>query len=404
MSRMEPRIIKTEKEYKLALSEVEELVALDPDPGTCDSNRLELLSLLISKYEDENFPIPNPDPIEAIRFRMDQQGLSHRDLVPYLGSRSRVSEILSGKRPLTLSMIRALHAGLGIPADVLVKDPIQCIPEDLDIDWRKFPLAEMRKRGWISTDTKNLQDSAEDIVRAFLEPLGNSQAISALYRRTLTGRSARATDRYATLAWTARVTIRALDQPVIPSKRKLDLNFMKEVVQLSWSERGPRTAREFLQKNGIHLVVERHLPRTHIDGAAMLAPTGNPVIGLTLRHDRLDNFWFTLLHELAHVIFHLRDQTETFVDDMDVHTTNDMREQEADRHALEAAIPRSRWKRSKALRHQTPNAIQEFANSLRVHPAIVAGRLRFELRNYRLFSQLVGYHEVRQHFPEVKWH
>ena len=80
----------------------------------------ELLALTVESYEKERFPIAPPDPVDADRFRMDQAGLSQRDLVSYLGSKSKVSEVLSGKRPLTLSMIRALHDGLGIPADVLL--------------------------------------------------------------------------------------------------------------------------------------------------------------------------------------------------------------------------------------------------------------------------------------------
>ena len=86
---MDARIIKTSAEYKRALTEVESLIALDPDPGTEIADRLDLLSLLIEKYESENFPIELPDPIEAIKFRMDEQGLKQRDLIPFIGSKSK---------------------------------------------------------------------------------------------------------------------------------------------------------------------------------------------------------------------------------------------------------------------------------------------------------------------------
>ncbi len=117
------KVIKTEEQYEEALARVETLLDIDPETGTDESDELELLTLLIVDYEKIHFPIDLPDPIEAIKFRMEQQGLTNKDLIPYLGSRSRVSEVLSRKRPLTLNMIRALHRGLGIPAEVLLNEP-----------------------------------------------------------------------------------------------------------------------------------------------------------------------------------------------------------------------------------------------------------------------------------------
>ena len=116
-------IIKTDEQYEEALARVEELMDIEPDPGSEDADRLELLTLLISNYEKEHFPLEMPDPIEAIKFRLEQQQLSQKDLIPYLGSRGRVSEVLNRKRPLTLKMIRSLHKGLGIPAEVLIQAP-----------------------------------------------------------------------------------------------------------------------------------------------------------------------------------------------------------------------------------------------------------------------------------------
>ncbi len=116
-------IIKTDEQYEEALVVVEELMDSDPEPGTGDADKLELLILLISNYEKERFPMEMPDPIEAIKFRMEQQQLSQKDLIPYIGSRSRVSEVLKRKRPLTLKMIRHLYQGLGIPAEVLIQEP-----------------------------------------------------------------------------------------------------------------------------------------------------------------------------------------------------------------------------------------------------------------------------------------
>ncbi len=115
---MEPRVLKTETEYEVALARVEGL--MDAEPGTPEGDDLELWSMLVEDYEERHHPVPLPDPIAAIRFRMEQAGLRDADMVVYLGNKSKVSEVLSGKRPLSLSMIRRLHEGLGIPAEVLL--------------------------------------------------------------------------------------------------------------------------------------------------------------------------------------------------------------------------------------------------------------------------------------------
>jgi HTH-type transcriptional regulator/antitoxin HigA len=116
------KIINSESDYKAALAAIEKLIDLDPDVGTPEADRLELLTLLVQNYESKMVKMILPDPIEAIKFRMEQQNLTPQDLVPFIGSRSKVSEVLSHKRPLTLSMIRALHSGLGIPAKVLLQE------------------------------------------------------------------------------------------------------------------------------------------------------------------------------------------------------------------------------------------------------------------------------------------
>ncbi len=115
---MKIKLIKTKSEYEAALARVEKL--MDAKRGTAQGDELEVLSLLIHEYEEKIFPIAQPDPVAAIRFRMAQQGLRDKDLVPFLGSRSRVSEVLSGRRALSLRMIRALVRGLRIPANVLL--------------------------------------------------------------------------------------------------------------------------------------------------------------------------------------------------------------------------------------------------------------------------------------------
>ena len=116
---MEIKPIKNDADYQAALEEIERLFAAAPD--TPDGDRLEVLTTLVEAYEEKHYNIPMPDPIEAILYHMESRGLSRRDLEPYIGSRARVSEVLNRKRPLTMEMIRNLHTGLGMPAEVLIQ-------------------------------------------------------------------------------------------------------------------------------------------------------------------------------------------------------------------------------------------------------------------------------------------
>lgn len=116
---MEIKPIKTKRDYAAALEEIARL--FDAKPGTADGDRLEILTALISVYEEKHHAVPLPNPIDAIQYYMESRGLTRRDLEKYLGSRARVSEVLNRKRTITMEMIRNLHRGLGIPAEVLIQ-------------------------------------------------------------------------------------------------------------------------------------------------------------------------------------------------------------------------------------------------------------------------------------------
>jgi len=115
---MEIRPIRTARDHAHALQRIDELMGAEP--GTPESDELDILATLVEAYEDRHFPVADPDPISAIQFRMDQMGLTRKDLEPLLGSRGRVSEVLTGRRALSLQMIRRLHSELGIPLESLV--------------------------------------------------------------------------------------------------------------------------------------------------------------------------------------------------------------------------------------------------------------------------------------------
>lgn len=399
------RIIRSETDYKAALNQIERLIDSKAAHGTPEGDELELLTVLVSNYETNRFGKATPDPIEAIRFRMEQAGLKPRDLVPYFGSRSKVSEVLTGKRSLTLSMIKALHVGLGIPAGALLRERAAPDLSEAFEEWNRFPIHEMQERNWIGESAGDWGARTEEILRSFFGRLGPDREAVVLYRRTAHIRCGREMDAYAMAAWTARIIIAATENP--PPARyergSVNLKLMQEVAKLSVFDSGPRLAQELLGKHGISLIIEPHLKGTYLDGAAVLKHEGRPIIGLTIRHDRIDNFWFCLMHELAHAALHLDEKSSQFYDDLDVEAKSDSREREADDMAGEALIPEREWRKSPASRLRSPEAVQHLANQLRIHPAIVAGRIRHQFKSFRVLNQFVGHGQVRGLFPEIKW-
>jgi len=131
---MEPRIVKTEEQYRRYLSEVERLAARDPESDSTDGGRLELLAKLVEDYEKVRFKFRKPGPVEAILFRMEEQGLRQKDIAGILGGKNRASEILSGKRNLTLPMVRALYEKLAIPVELLIREPAATYSTGAGID------------------------------------------------------------------------------------------------------------------------------------------------------------------------------------------------------------------------------------------------------------------------------
>ncbi len=398
------KVIKNEPEYLEALRQIEELIDLDPKSGTAESHKLELLGLLIQDYESTRyFQTQESDAVDAILFRMEQENLKPRDLIQYIGSRSKVSEVLSRKRQLSTNMIRALNKGLGIPLKSLFAEP-KIETKSLEIDWGKFPIKEMIKRNWIDLDIKESRDRFVDEVMEFIAPLNVSEQSIALHRKTDHFRSARQFDKYALTAWTARIISLAkkLDITAKYDSDNLDIDFIYKLIGVSTKASAPVLVQKYLSEIGIAFVIEPQLARTNIDGAAMIHEK-LPIIGMTIRYDRIDNFWFTLIHELAHIHLHLNNNEIAFYDDLDSQSTEDELEKEADNFASELLISKEEWLNSPASKLQIPDAAQHLAKKLNIHPAIVAGRMRHKFNNYKILNNLVGHHEVRKCFPEVNW-
>ena len=410
------RAIRSEEDYENALARIDELMdSLSGKAGEEDDKEnpgrveLDVLADLVELYEERNHPMALPDPIAAIKFRMDQANLTGRDLVPFIGSRAKVSEVLSGKRAITMSMARALHQHLGISAQVLLQEPGATLSDDgTSLEYTRFPLAAMAKLGWIP-QARNMRDQAEELIKDLINRAGvGALSPTPLYRKNDSRRVNAKTDDYALMAWCWQVLARARENKAEVKYQPgvVTAELMRQVAGMSVLEDGPLRARDFLGQHGIGMEYVKHLPKTHLDGAALRLPDSNPVIGLTLRYDRIDNFWYTLLHELAHVGLHLREcNDETgFVDDHSLRGMgtggSDTVEQEADHMAQDALIPPEIWDDGVIMVDPNPMAVLRMAWEAQVHPAIVAGRVRYKSGQYRLLSQFVGTGEVRRQFEK----
>jgi HTH-type transcriptional regulator / antitoxin HigA len=398
---LEPRIIKTDEQYRHYLSEVETLAVEDPHPESTEGARLELLAKLVEDYEKAHFRFDQPDPVDAILFRMEQQGLRQKDIAELLGGKNRASEILARKRPLTLPMIRALYERLDIPAGLLIQETsgIYAAP-DAEPDLTNVPQKEIFQRKWV----ESLEDVSEWVRRA-LAPAGSP----AFLKNTLTVGATATTNRTKIWLWLARVREIAESRTYLHgryTRDSLNSDALSYLVKLSWMERGPQLAREFLEERGVALVIEPQLTGSGLDGAALLSRQGAPIIGMTIRHNRLDNFWFTLLHECVHAQKHLQSTGLQAIADMDIERNDEDAgdiEREANADAAEYLIPRGVWKRSEAYMNPSAESINDLAAKLQINAAIIAGRLRFERRDFKSFSRLIGNGLVRRSFPEVNW-
>jgi HTH-type transcriptional regulator/antitoxin HigA len=400
------RPIRTDEDHAGALSRIEEL--MDAKEGTPEFDELVVLAQLAELYEDQRWPMGMPSPVAAIKFRMEQGELTRRDLEPYIGSSGKVSEVLSGKLPLTLKMIRALHKHLGIPAEVLLGDPTAQLEQDeLAEDCDKYPLAEMQAKlktfSNFSTGAFNAKERCEEALRWLVQKVGiQPRGLAAFCRKNDESRENAKMDGYAFRGWCLHVLAKAVDNPLPHAYEpgSVTPEFLRQIATLSSLPNGPLIARDALAQLGIHLVIAEHLKQTYLDGAAMLLPDGTPVIALTLRYNRLDNFWHNLLHELVHVKNDLSSTRGIIYDDFTLPSAGSTIEQRADEEAAEALVPHVFLPDPIEMGIMNTEQLQVIARRARVHPAVVAGRIRHITQDWRKFARIVSAGDVRQQFAD----
>lgn len=346
-------------------------------------------------------------PKLLIRARI-ANGLSQRDLAELIGlkeqqiQRYEADEYASASLRRLREIAEALKLNITEIAELRAEHSAVETASEVRLDLRKFPVKEMYRREWFEGFTGSVSeavDMADTLVADYVKSVIKRPAL-ALYRKQV--RFGSSIDEYALLAWECRILSLASKMKREPwyEDGSIDSQWITDLVQESAKGNGPISASRKLADIGIALVVEPHLPNTQLDGAALLH-SGGPVIGLTLRYDRLDNFWFVLFHELFHIIKHLRkNKLEGIFDDLDIIGTNKL-EEEANSLAAEALIPKEKWDNALARYVRSHESVIELATELNISPAIVAGRIRHEAKNYVILNEIVGQGEVRKHFPEA---
>lgn len=273
-------------------------------------------------------------------------------------------------------------------------------PVDVNPSEIQKVLKHARAHGWLDEGDSDDNDGKKRLIRYVSEHVLRYGTPSLL--RTGLNVKDHPED-WALLSWKAQITRRA--ERIIENERlsyrPLELSWLKELTHLSEREDGPLLAQALLKAHGILLVIERNIPGMEVDGAAFLVDD-IPVIGLTLRRNALDNFWFTLMHEVAHVILHYRTGLAAgFFDDVENVELEEL-EKEANKFAADLLVPEEVWSRSPARIAKVSKPIENLAKQLGIAPAVIYGRIRLERKNFAIFSDKIGQGSVRKLFlPEV---
>ncbi|MFH5774391.1 ImmA/IrrE family metallo-endopeptidase [Paracoccus sp. NGMCC 1.201697] len=341
----------------------------------------------------------NQDPGLMLIVARIANGHSQKDLAWRLGIKEQQVQRWEAERYAQISLKNynrvAMLLGVRLSAD-MPDDPafrgLDKVIDDVSKPEIKKILKHGRDNGWFD------EDFSEEQLRRFIAENRIDFGSPGLLRTGLN--IIDHTEDVMLHAWRARVTARAREafDAKEDCHEPLELKWIPDLVRLSREQDGPRRAVSMLADRGITLIIEAQIPGLKIDGAAFIVD-GRPVIGMTLRTDTVDNFWFTLMHELAHVTLHFSTGLAVgFYDQTDQETSVDEQEEEANRFASNLLIPEERWRRSTARIAKSASVIERFANDLGIHPAIVFGRIRKERNDWSLFTNKIGRNTVRRLF------
>lgn len=260
-------------------------------------------------------------------------------------------------------------------------------------------LKHARQNDWVERSGRTDEDTIADLKRTVAEHVAE-HGVPSLLR---TGLNVEDHSRdWLLLTWKAQVTRRAkqIIQSHRPKYRPLEVQWLRDLVHLSAMPDGIQSVPKVLFDHGIALIAEPNIPGMKVDGAAFLIGD-TPVIALTLLRDSVDNFWFTLLHEVAHIILHYRTGLSAgFFDDSDNPNRDEM-EAEADEFAQNLIVADEMWARSAARISKVPEPVVKLAQQINVAPEIIFGRIRKERNNYTIFSDKIGQGSVRKHLFRI---
>jgi HTH-type transcriptional regulator/antitoxin HigA len=328
------------------------------------------------------------------------QNWKQKDLARKLGLQEQAIQRWESERYRTINLASYMKVARALSLDFSARFLSPEVakwrpPFDLNPAEAQKILKHAREHGWLDEPDSD-ENGIKRLIRYVSEHVGRYGTPSLL--RTGINVKDHSED-WVLLSWKAQVTRRA--EQIIENERlryrPLDLSWLKQLAKLSQISDGPVKAQELLKKYSIVLIIERNIPGMEVDGAAFLVDS-IPVIGLTLRRDAIDNFWFTLMHEVAHVILHYRTGLASgFFDDVE-HAEVDEFEEEANKFASNLLIPEEVWSRSPTRIAKTPLPIENLAKQLGIAPAIIYGRIRFERKNYTIFSDKIGRGMIRKLF------
>jgi HTH-type transcriptional regulator/antitoxin HigA len=366
------------------------------------------LGTLLSAYEQAkngNFELlcdkAANDPGSVLIAARIARKLSQKELARKLGLREQAVQRYEAEKYRSISLANYLKFAsvLGVEWRMDLSASIRngwALTKDISPNEARKVLKHARAKGWLTQTDSSDDDSLGQLKRHVADHLVRYGAPSMLR----TGLNVvDHSDDWSLLLWKAQVTRRA--EAIIEANklnyRPLEVSWLLDLVRLSVHSDGPARAVELLREHGIVLILEQHIPGMNVDGAAFLVGDV-PVIGMTLLRDTLDNFWFTLLHEIAHVIIHYRTGLATgFFDDFQS-TAVDELEHEANVFAENMLVPEEAWRRSPARIAKNAAPIEALAAKLGVHSAILFGRVRMERKDYTLFSGKIGQGAVRGQF------